>query len=123
MQPAKVHVRGNRPGDEHLQEIIGQRFHHGPVQDQGQRLVFACGGSAVGRLTLFGLSDGFQHRTPSASEHGRTADGDVGPGDLQIDLRLLMRFAVGVQEPFGDGFIARLKTDAFVGPRVFQIVH
>jgi len=81
--------------------------------DQGDafdRIVSFVFGSAKPPILIrapFALDDFVQGVLPGALADQRVAGAQVGPGDLQVDGRLLIGFVAGTQQALCDRFLAR----------------
>jgi len=60
--------------------------------------------------------DFLHHIGPGPVDHGRIAHHQIGAGNLQVDVGLLVGLPMGAQEALGLGLIARFETGAFHYP-------
>jgi hypothetical protein len=61
-----------------------------------------------------------QYILPTATDHQSINRHQIGPGDLQVDGRLLVRFVFGVKNPQGCGFVTGFQTGLFAGDPILN---
>ena len=101
LEPAQKDVGADRAGAEHGQEIVGQRGDDDVLAEEVEGGVLDGRFPAVQGRPLF-VQDHVGHDVaPGAGDQARVDGGQVGHADLAVDVRVLQRLVLVLDESLG----------------------